>query len=123
MAELKVWGSTTPVAIENGLHMHLIRFIAGGVCSEHYHQHRHNLFYVISGQLLIRTWAWHDDDGVRRVTEQILRRGQTLSVPAMRRHQFEAIESGEALEIYWHNASDREVDPYDIVRFTQGFMR
>lgn len=120
MAEVttKIWGTTERVAIEDGMHMHRIAFEAGGVCSEHLHNYRHNLFYVLSGMLLIRIW-WEPN----RITERILVAGEALSVPCGVKHQFEGIQSGVALEVYWLDSSDGEVDEHDIVRFTQGYLR
>lgn len=117
MADSKVWGITEPLMLSPGMHMHRITFEAGGVCSEHYHQSRYNLFYVISGELLVRIW---DGD---RITEQVLRAHEFLSVEPLVRHQFEGVKSGVALEIYWPGTPGYVVDENDITRFTQGFMR
>lgn len=122
MGEVKVWGKTEPVWLADGLHIHRITFETGGVCSEHYHNYRHNLFYVLSGELLIRVWNRTFPHGWV-VNEHVLRAHEAYSVPPGWTHQFEGIKSGVALEVYWHDSNGEEIDAYDIVRLTQGFMR
>ena len=114
----RIYRINTPVVMEDGLHLHRITFEAGGVCSEHLHEHRWNLFYVISGSMLIRTW-----DAEFGIFEWVLRAHDCFVVPCGVKHQFEGLHSGVALEVYWHDSNGDEVNAHDIVRFTQGFMR
>lgn len=117
--ESKVWGLTELLEREDSMHLHRITFEAGGVCSEHLHEHRANLFYVLSGELIVRTW---DEEYKDRITDYHLRAHDFLTIPSGVRHQFEGVKSGVALEIYWDDAG-YTLNENDIVRFTQGYMR
>lgn len=122
MSETKVWGRTEVLMLAPALHVHRITFEAGGVCSEHIHRSRHNWFYVISGELLIRTWRC-SELGKLDLTEQVLHAHEQMSVPSSIRHQFEALKSGVALEAYWPVSGNSSLSEDDIYRFTQGYMR
>lgn len=110
----KVWGLTQLLrrSDDGNVQLHRITFEAGGVCSEHVHKTRCNAFYVLSGKLVVREW-WSDG----QIVEHYLRAHEHHVVAAGVKHQFEAIDSGVALEIYWGGPEE------DIVRFTTGFMR
>lgn len=107
----KVWGTTQKLVDGGDTQLHRIVFEAGGVCSEHIHERRHNAFYVLSGEMIVREWRGD------RVTEHHLRTHDGLVVAPGVKHQFEGVKSGVALELYWGGPEE------DIVRFTQGFVR
>ena len=109
--EGKVWGVTKPVIITPSIEVHKIYIKKDGFCSKHCHQSKINAFYVIDGTLLIKRWKNNYD----LVDETILKDGETSIVPAGEHHQFKALCSTNALEIYW-----TELDRNDIIRETIG---
>lgn len=110
----KVWGNTELIHANGILEFHRIEFEAGFKCSEHFHRHKINLFFVESGKMLIR--VWQDKDQIGLVDETILEAGQYTQVDSGKVHQFEGIEKGVAFELYW--APELKGD--DIVRRTIG---
>lgn len=109
----KVWGLTQLLLSNKTLEMHRIGFNAGSKCSKHKHNTKFNLFYVLAGSMLVRTWK-NDYD---LVDETILSSGQFTTVKPGEYHQFEGLSDGEALELYWS-----EFDPNDIVRDGVGMV-
>ena len=106
----KVWGETRLVTRNAALELHMISFKAGAVCSEHKHLRKWNGFMVLSGVMLVRVWQ---ESGL--VDETVLRAGEYMEVAPGLVHQFEGVEDGRALEVYW---AALEWD--DIVRRTVG---
>jgi mannose-6-phosphate isomerase-like protein (cupin superfamily) len=115
MKYAKAWGTTEPIIVLPGMEVHRIEIKAGGYCSKHYHQHKHNLFFVESGAL---------DVVVRREPERIedrtrLIRGDKFTVVPTDVHWFEAVSDVVAYEVYWCDANIGE----DIFRETVGGIR
>jgi mannose-6-phosphate isomerase-like protein (cupin superfamily) len=108
--EGKIWGDTTELFNTGLCELHRIHGKPGYMCSEHYHEYKHNWFYVIEGKILIRRWKKNDV-----VDETILGPSETTCVPPNEWHQFEVLEDCDALEAYWP-----EIQAIDIVRRTQG---
>jgi len=106
----KVWGVTRE--IRPGLHYLAIK--KGGYCSKHRHRHKANWFYVVSGVLRIRVWK-NDYDLCDETT--LLSGDYCLTKPG-EFHQFEALVETEALEGYFV-----EVDDGDIERETVGGVK
>ena len=113
----KVWGTTEALVKAPKMQLHRITFEKGGVCSEHSHASRYNLFYVLSGELIVRIWV----DGVP--LESVLHAHEYIAAEPGDRHQFEGLTSGVALEIYWPGDWSEVVLDMDILRYTEGFMR
>ena len=111
MIQGKVWGHTKHLLTNKSFELHEIKFNNGHKCSKHKHNTKYNLFYCITGKLLIRVWK-NDYD---LVDETILKPGMFTAVAPGEFHQFEALSDGEALEIYWS-----EFNPDDIVRENVG---
>lgn len=109
----KIWGKTVSIVANGVFEFHRIEFKSGFKCSEHYHQFKHNGFYIESGKMLVRVWQDGDQDGL--VDETILGPGDYTQVPPGKIHQFEGLEDGVAFELYW-----AEFDHNDIVRRTVG---
>ena len=105
--EGKVWGSTEPILQSPSTEVHRIKVNPGAYCSQHKHQSKINMFYVISGELEIQRWK---DYGLCDSTH--LFAGDTSIVPAGEMHKFIAHQETEALEIYYcelnHNDIQRE---------------
>ena len=110
----KVWGSTTQIRKTENFSLHRLSIKAGGVCSKHKHNYKFNGFYVVSGQLLIRTWK-NDYD---LIDKTVLNPGDFMSVAPGEYHQFEAIEDCIAFELYYAH-----FDHDDIQRETVGELK
>jgi len=111
----KVWGTTTKLFEANNTSTHLIEVEAGGYCSEHLHEHRHNEFFVKHG--MIEIIVWREDSGLKDVT--ILSDGESTVVPPGVYHMFRCMAPTIALEFYYTDSDNPCLDS-DIVRKTCG---
>lgn len=112
----KVWGTTECLLETPFVQLHRIRFLKGGVCSWHQHEHRWNSFYAISGELMVSAQGDNvDSDSM----DAFLRAGSFFSVEPGVTHRFEGLTDGVALELYW----PAELSLTDIKRFSKGFLR
>ena len=109
MRQGKKWGYTTEFFRNAVVSAHHLEITKGGICSEHFHEHKFNLFYVISGKLEITIFRENDID----IT--ILQTGQTSAVPPGFWHKFRALEDTECIEMY----QVLLIEP-DIERRTEG---
>ena len=112
----KIWGFTQLIFAYNGVECHKITFRAGAYCSKHIHHIKWNRFVVISGILKIR--IFHDEDiapNEMKIDETTIQTGQVSDVPPGVLHQFEGVEDGEAIELYW-----AVLDAQDIERIEPG---
>jgi mannose-6-phosphate isomerase-like protein (cupin superfamily) len=109
----KIWGNTELVHANGVLEFHRIEYRAGYKCSEHYHKHKWNGFFVESGKMIVRVWQTADQEGL--VDETILQAGDFTQVKPGLVHQFEGLEDGVAFELYW-----AEFNHNDIERRTVG---
>lgn len=91
----KNWGYTTEFFRNAMVSAHHLEINEGGFCSEHYHKHKYNLFYVIAGVLEITIWR---EDGKPDVT--IIEAGQSTGVPPEFYHKFKALTECECIEVY-----------------------
>lgn len=110
----KVWGTTCEVIKKNNVEIHRIHINAGGYCSKHKHNHKHNAFYVESGHLKVRVWK----NAYSLVDEVTVMPGMLTSVAPGEYHQFEAVTNCVAYEIYWV-----EMEGTDIERESTGGLR
>ena len=108
--EGKVWGTTEPILQSPAIELHRIKVNPGAYCSQHKHQSKINIFYVISGELEIQRWK---DYGLCDSTH--LFAGDTSIVPAGEMHRFVAHQETEALELYC-----TELKHHDIQRENVG---
>lgn len=109
----KIWGNTELVHANGVLEFHRIQYRAGYKCSEHYHKHKWNGFFVESGKMIVRVWQTADQAGL--VDETVLGPGDFTQVKPGLIHQFEGLEDGVAFELYW-----AEFNHNDIERRTVG---
>lgn len=84
-------------------------------CSWHFHQYRVNLFYVLSGEIVVE-WK-HDDYDHCRIR---LKARDVCSVPPSVPHRFRVVEDGELIEIYWPERPSDAVTLDDIHRLDVG---
>lgn len=90
----KAWGETTLIFSDQRVEVHYLNINKGGYCSEHKHEWKTNLFYVIEGELLIR--FWREDN----IDETTLKAGQSMIIPVKIWHQFVGLTDCKCLEIY-----------------------
>jgi mannose-6-phosphate isomerase-like protein (cupin superfamily) len=105
----KVWGWTKPILQTQTVEVQHLSVKAGWRCSDHYHGHKHNRFYVVAGRLKVVTQKAGLAD------EVVLGPGEMTDVLPGDEHRFEAETDCELVELYWVT-----LDPDDIVRRTQG---
>ena len=104
----KIWGNTELVHANGVLEFHRIEYLAGYKCSEHYHKHKWNGFFVESGKMIVRVWQTADQEGL--VDETILEAGDFTQVKPGLVHQFEGVEDGVAFELYWAEFSHNDIE-------------
>ena len=109
MRQGKKWGYTTEFFRNAIVSAHHLEINKGGFCSEHFHEHKYNVFYVTSGKLEIIIFRENDID----VT--VLEKGQSSAVPPGFWHKFRALEDTECIEMY----QVLLIEP-DIERRTEG---
>jgi len=107
----KIWGLTQLLIQRDSFELHALKIKAGGYCSKHRHR-KWNLFYVVSGELIVKYF----DDQLHINSEHRLEAGDSLRVEPGRWHRFEAIVDSEVVEAYWLDP----IDPDDIERADQG---
>jgi len=108
LIEGKVWGNTRTIFNKNNTMINYLVLNKGhSWCSKHYHAHRYNMFYLISGKVNIQVWK-NDYD---LIDETLLMPEQGTFVQIGEKHRFEVLEDSVMLEIYWV-----ELDPRDIIR-------
>ena len=110
--EGKIWGKTCCLFNQQNVSVHEIKIVQGGYCSRHKHRAKFNVFYILSGRLQVKIRR----DALCDTT--VLTAGEQLTVAPGELHEFEALESTHALEIYY-----TELDHNDIERDTTGGIR
>lgn len=91
----KTWGHTTEFFRNAIVSAHHLEIEQGGFCSEHRHEHKFNLFYVISGKLELTIWREED---IMDVT--VVGAGQASAIPPGFWHKFKALTRVDCIEIY-----------------------
>jgi len=109
----KIWGKVWHLFQSDRSSVSFLEVKKGFQSSRHFHRERANLFAVISGRIKIRVW---DQDG-EPLWERDLDSGQTCVVGSNLVHQFQVLESGQVIEVYW---PDGKVMFGDIVRLDEG---
>lgn len=94
MRQGKIWGYTTEISRNATVSIHHLEIKRDGFCSEHRHEHKYNLFYVISGVLELTIWRGKEKD----IT--IVNAGQSTKIPPGFWHKFKGITPVECIEIY-----------------------
>ena len=89
--------------------------VEGHECSRHYHQHKVNLFGVISGSIVLTEWV----TAVQVPRQTVLGPGDVYSVNAGVVHKFGVLESGVIVERYISD-DGQPVRDDDIVRLDEG---
>lgn len=115
--EKKCWGSVAHVFHSLEAATSFLNVDAGWQCSRHYHKHRANQFFVISGRIIVEEWA-ETLPGKRHV--MVLGPGMSCVVQNMNWHRFKVLDSGSMVEVYWSDRIEFIVRLDDIVRYDVG---
>lgn len=103
----KAWGQVLHCFSHPNAAVSLLDVRRGKRSSIHYHAKRHNDFVVEAGVICVESWPGlrvHGSLTVDRLPEpkqEILRAGDTCSVPWRVLHRFRVVESGRVVEFYW----------------------
>jgi len=108
----KIWGYTQELLTQNNVSIHRININKDSCCSKHYHQHKHNIFYVESGKILVQEWKREYD----LLDETVLEAGQMCSVPPMNYHKFVGLEDSVVYEIYYVDLNNDDIIREDVGR-------
>ena len=107
----KVWGSTQEIFKNANFEINRIFAKKDHYCSKHRHKHKHNLFYVESGQLEI----YVEKNDYNLVDKTTLTDGQRMNVAPEENHYFKAVVDTVAYEVYYTQPIGD-----DIIRETVG---
>lgn len=108
MKQGKIWGQTEELFNNGVVSVNHLKIKKDGYCSEHRHARKSNLFFVITGNLMVEIWR----NGVK--DETVVWAGESTTVPPGVWHRFRALTDVECLEIYEVKLSE------DIERRTEG---
>jgi mannose-6-phosphate isomerase-like protein (cupin superfamily) len=111
-AEHKPWGLSELLIREPTLEVHRLTIQAGGYCSIHFHCHKLQYLFVVSGRLRLRTFTATG----RLSEERECATGDCVICDLDIRHQFEAVTDCLVYEVY---QSESLLDPLDIVRLSE----
>lgn len=110
----KAWGINQAVHQNESFELHHAYINANGYSSCHYHNSKHNLFYVLYGTLMVHFYGGDPDANNCSIVYSVtLKPGDKLVVPPKVWHRFQALtDSVDLIEAYWSSS----VDPDDIIR-------
>ncbi len=111
----KAWGLNFAVFNNSNFEVHHAYIKSGGYSSCHAHNRKYNLFYVLSGKLLIHFYRNEDNAANNHIAHTVtLSPGERLIVPPKVWHRFQSVDESDVdlIEAYW----TEPVDPNDIVR-------
>lgn len=108
----KKWGIKIPVFTSQTANVDLLIIEPRGFCSKHKHFQKHNLFYVISGELLVQVQLKD------RIAEHILTAGKQLLIKSGYFHQFIANTEVMCIEVAFVTLSED-----DIYRLDEGGIK
>lgn len=104
MKQGKIWGETTEFFRSQTLSAHYLDIRGGGFCSFHRHEHKANIFYVISGQLLIEQEVGEHSD------KTVLSEGQSIVIGAGTWHKFTGMIPTKCIEMYQVNLTEPDIE-------------
>lgn len=113
----KPWGQTRCVHRDATHEVWHASIVKGGYSSRHYHARKPNLFYLLSGHLLVRVFD-RPPDTTPAIKFYFLLPGDQVTVEDGVWHQFEAMAPSELIEVYWTGLKGE-----DIVRADEGGVR
>jgi mannose-6-phosphate isomerase-like protein (cupin superfamily) len=96
----KTWGERICIFKNDLCEVSLLELVPKQRCSWHYHHSKYNLFYVIEGQLFIKT-----DWGIAQ-----LDKGQIFTTKPLEKHEFQtASEPCKIIEIMYVQYSEEDI--------------
>lgn len=101
----KIWGFTQEIFNKNNVSIHRIVINKNGTCSRHYHDFKHNIFFVESGKILVQEWKKE----YSLIDETILNAGDICSVPPKNYHKFIGLEDSVVYEIYYVELQNNDI--------------
>lgn len=104
----KVWGTRNRILLTDTCEIDYLKLKANTFCSQHSHENKINLFYVLKGKVRI-------DSEFGKV---VLQKGQSFTVSPPLKHRFVILADSEMVEIAFVNKGKVEAD--DIKREKQG---
>lgn len=107
----KIWGFSQLLFNKNNVEIHRITIQKNTRCSKHKHEHKHNIFFVESGKILVKEWK----NEYNLIDETILQNGEMCSIKPGNFHEFHGLENSIVYEIYYI-----ELDSDDIIRENVG---
>ena len=91
----------------------MLFFKEGKRCSLHFHEIKHETFYLQSGKMLLRYTTWLGNEDSSAIKETILTPGDVFEIPPRLAHQMIALEDSELFEF---STEHFEEDSYRIVK-------
>lgn len=112
MIEQKDWGTRERIFLNDTTTVDRLQIVKGGYCSNHFHRHKRNWFYILTGKLKISL-------GLSGIGGVILGPAESYCIPIDLTHNFEALEEVVCIEI----SSQVDISEDDIVRFDKSGVK
>ena len=106
MIKGKIWGWTLEIFKNDNFEVHLIYVKKNYTCSEHVHHYKFNMFFIIFGELIIKTWK-NDYPLIDKTTIKIYEKTCTNQNEW---HSFKSKKKTLALEIYFTKSIDEDIE-------------
>jgi len=103
--QAKIWGTNTEIYHTEVVSVNVLHIVKGGTCSLHTHKSKHNLFYVISGELKLQ---------VKYLGELIFPPGGEWLVQAGQEHRFQAMVPTVVVETVFVKLDANDIDRKEI---------
>jgi len=104
----KVWGTRNRILLTDTCEIDYLKLKANTYCSQHTHENKINLFYVLKGKVRIES----------EFGKVVLQKGQGFEVSPPLKHRFVVLVDSEMVEIAFVNKG--KIDANDIKREKQG---
>lgn len=109
--QIKLWGHTRRLHSDSHCEVCHAKIKKGGFSSQHRHEHKDNMFYVLSGTLFVYVYANYQK--LPPVKTYQIEAGQQIIIPAGTWHQFEARTDVELIETYWVRLNTEDITRAD----------
>ena len=106
----KTWGQTETILQNSFVEFHRIDIKKNGYCSLHKHEFKHNMFYVISGELEIEVYK-NDYD---LVDTTLLCAGEMTICKPNEYHRFKALTDVLCFELYYPEPLSKDILRKDV---------
>jgi len=106
--QTKNWGKTACLGVYNDVMVWQAFVEKGHKCSVHHHEQDYNEIIVVNGMLRIHFYENPPKTEAESFID--LTPGSRVTIPPMKVHQFEVLEDGVIMELYWRDHN------FDIVR-------